>query len=161
MTELEFYEQHSQNLKDERYIIHPMALKYRKKDYPEIGFQMTPMIDMVFLLLVFFMCASTLAQADRAIDVNLPLSAESEMPDELMTRTVVSVDAQGQLYMGSKSISKGEFKEYLRAVLAKQPDITVQIRSDEATPYAAIKDVLKICAELGAYDIIYSTYQAS
>lgn len=41
---------------------------------------MTPMIDMVFLLLVFFMTVSTLAQAERAKEVDLPESAESDVP---------------------------------------------------------------------------------
>ena len=44
---------------------------------------MTPMIDMVFLLLVFFMTVSTLAQADRQVELELPESASSDVPNDL------------------------------------------------------------------------------
>ncbi|HBR92976.1 MAG TPA: biopolymer transporter ExbD, partial [Opitutae bacterium] len=52
----------------------------RSSQSPEEDFPMTPMIDMVFLLLVFFMTVSTLAQADRAKKLDLPESAQSDVP---------------------------------------------------------------------------------
>ena len=65
---------------------------------------MTPMIDMVFLLLVFFMTVSTLAQADRAKKLDLPPSAQSDVPEaeDLADRGTLSLDADGTIYLGVK-----------------------------------------------------------
>lgn len=122
---------------------------------------MTPMIDMVFLLLVFFMTVSTLAQADRAKKLDLPESAQSEVPTaaNLPKRGTISLDAQGLIYLGMEAVSLEDMQSTLKTSLAAQPDLRIHLRADQATSYADIKKVLKACAEVGAYEVIYATYQ--
>ncbi len=120
---------------------------------------MAPMIDMVFLLLVFFMCVSTLAQADKAKPVTLPESIESDVAEDLSDRGVVTVDASGQAYLGERAVSKDEIKATLKSSLEQNPRLKVTVRADQATAYKDIKDVLKICSEAGAYEVIYATHQ--
>ncbi|WP_309387589.1 ExbD/TolR family protein [Cerasicoccus frondis] len=136
-----------------------MALKLHRSERPEEEFQMAPMIDMVFLLLVFFMCVSTLAQADKAKPVTLPESIESDVAEDLSDRGVVTVDASGQAYLGERAVSKDEIKATLKSSLEQNPRLKVTVRADQATAYKDIKDVLKICSEAGAYEVIYATHQ--
>jgi biopolymer transport protein ExbD len=68
-----------------------LAMKRKTRNYPEEGFQMAPMIDMVFLLLVFFMCVSSMAQADKAIPLELPESEASKVPKDLSDRGTLSM----------------------------------------------------------------------
>jgi biopolymer transport protein ExbD len=133
----------------------------RSSQSPEEDFPMTPMIDMVFLLLVFFMTVSTLAQADRSKKLDLPQSAQSDVPDadNLPNRGSISIDAAGVIYLGMEAVSLEDMQATMKASLEANPELRINLRADQATPYAEIKQVLKACAEVGAYEVIYATYQ--
>ncbi|MFP4351206.1 MAG: ExbD/TolR family protein [Puniceicoccaceae bacterium] len=136
-----------------------MARARRKQPEPE-EFQMAPMIDMVFLLLVFFMTVSNLAQAQKRVKLDLPESRQADVPEDLSDRTAVSVKPDGSLFWGATEISIEALGARLETLLADEPDLRVQVRADQATPFAEVRKVLKACAEAGAYDVIYSTYQS-
>lgn len=121
---------------------------------------MTPMIDMVFLLLVFFMTVSTLAQADRQVELELPESASSDVPNDLSDRGTISIDTTGQIYMGSIPQTLQNMQRLLKASMAENPDLRIHLRADHTTEYQHIKKVLRACAEVGAYEVIYATYQS-
>lgn len=118
------------------------------------------MIDMVFLLLVFFMTVSTLAQSEKQVELELAESSESDIPEDLSDRGTISLDADGAIYLGAQSQSLPQMQSHIKRALAAQPELRIQVRADAATPYAAIKKVLRACAEVGAYEVIYATYQA-
>ena len=121
---------------------------------------MTPMIDMVFLLLVFFMTVSTLAQVDRRFELDLPESVSSEVPVDLAGRGTISLDAEGRIYLGAEVHSLGLMQSAIQGALRDRPDLRIHVRADRATPYLAIKKVLRACADVGAHEVIYATYQA-
>ena len=132
----------------------------RIKSPPEEDFPMTPMIDMVFLLLVFFMTVSTLAQADRRVKLDLPESASSDVPEDLADRGTISLDAEGQIYLGAQLQTLEAMQEAIKTSLSENPELRIHVRADRATPYHDIKQVLRSCAEVGAYEVIYATYQS-
>ena len=104
---------------------------------------MAPMIDMVFLLLVFFMCVSTLVQAERGIELELAESLESEVPVELSPRSSVSVDANGQPHIGKQVVSLTRLKAHLKSLMQAEPSLVIQVRADQQTRYQELKKVLK------------------
>jgi len=120
---------------------------------------MAPMIDMVFLLLVFFMCVSSMADADKSVTLDLPVSDESRVPDDLSDRGTVSVDAKGTVYLGEKPVDQETMKKALRELVKRKPDCRIVVRADKRTEYRYIRDVLKDCAEVGAYEIVYATFE--
>jgi biopolymer transport protein ExbD len=124
-------------------------------------FQMAPMIDMVFLLLVFFMTVSTLAQAQQRVELDLPESEEAKVPEDLANRTPVSIQRDGTLYWGAQPVPREELVERLAGLLAAEPDLRVQVRADHDTPFEHVRTALQACAEAGAYDVLYSTYEAN
>ena len=121
---------------------------------------MTPMIDMVFLLLVFFMTVSTLAQADRRVKLDLPESSQSDVPEDLSDRGTISLDAEGAIYLGAQVRSLDEMQSAIQESLELNPDLRIHVRADQTTAYSDIKKVLRACAEVGAYEVIYATYQS-
>lgn len=120
---------------------------------------MAPMIDMVFLLLVFFMCVSSLAQADKRTPVELPESIESKVPEDLKDRAIVTVQAGGNVFIGGEATDLPDLGRRLRTSLAENPRLRLQVRADRTATFAEIKTVLRSCAEAGAYEIIYATHQ--
>ena len=136
-------------------------VKRKKRPQHEEEFQMAPMIDMVFLLLVFFMCVSTLAKAEKAVELDLPESDASEVPDDVSDRGIVSVKTDGSLYMGTEQVTLDVIKSRIGAEIKKNAELQITVRADETTPFGEIKKVLKACAEIGAYEVIYATFESS
>ncbi|MGE9294546.1 MAG: ExbD/TolR family protein [Puniceicoccales bacterium] len=133
----------------------------RKREHPEADFQMAPMIDMVFLLLVFFLFAGTLARADKPREVDLPESAQSEVPDSTAHRAIVSVEADGTVYLGAEKVTLAQLSSRLMRALSAQPQLAVDVRADRTTPYGKIRPVLNACAEAGVSEVIYATVQTN
>ncbi|TVR49555.1 MAG: biopolymer transporter ExbD [Puniceicoccaceae bacterium] len=127
---------------------------------PEGAFAMAPMIDMVFLLLVFFMCVSTLSQAGRLVEVELPESATSVVPDEFGERVMVSLTAEGEIWLGAAPVeSPARLTELLRELAAASPRLRLHLRADRELEFRRIREVLQAGAEAGIADIIYATHQ--
>ena len=121
---------------------------------------MAPMIDMVFLLLVFFMTVASVAKSQRQIELELPESEESTVPEDASGRGILSVDAEGTFFIGDQARSLEQVKAAIRARLQAEPELRVQVRADQATEYEHVRKLLKAAAEAGAYKIIYATYEA-
>ena len=66
-------------------------MKLRRNSDVELGVDMTPMIDCVFLLLIFFMCAATMSKVDLIPEVRLPVAPKSAVPEDLRGRGVVNI----------------------------------------------------------------------
>jgi biopolymer transport protein ExbD len=135
-------------------------MRIRRRELSGEDFQMAPMIDMVFLLLVFFMCVSSLSQADKRTPVALPESVESKVPEDLQNRAMVTVQSGGAIHVGGEATDLAGLGRRLRDALAKNPRLRLQLRADARLTFAEIKKVLRACAEAGAYEIIYATHQS-
>ena len=117
---------------------------------------------MVFLLLVFFMTVSTLAKADRSIEVDLAESSTSEVPevDALDERFTVTLTESGGLYIGERSTPHDILAERLLSLKQERGFSQLNIRADGKTPYSAIDQVLTIASEAGIAEVVYATFQA-
>jgi biopolymer transport protein ExbD len=134
--------------------------KLRRRHQEPEEFQMAPMIDMVFLLLVFFMTVASVAKSQRTVELDLPESEESEIPEDASGRGILSVDAEGLYYIGDQPRSLEAIKESISARIRQDPELQIQVRADRTTEYAAVQKLLKAAAESGAYEIIYATFEA-
>ena len=132
-----------------------MKLKLPKKDDVEID--MAPMIDMVFLLLIFFMVASVVVT--EKIDISLPESQAAKVPEDIKGRVVLSVDANAQIYFGMVPVTIDELKEIISAELDLDPNLRLMIRADERVEYKTSKEIMIACGEVGATDLIYATFE--
>lgn len=121
--------------------------------------QMAPMIDMVFLLLVFFMCVSSISQAGLRVEVDLAESEKSEVPDDLSNRVAVSVNADKQVFLNAEMIDEMELKEALSRIASESAETKLIIRADESVPYVEIKGIMSSAAAVGIVEIVYATHQ--
>lgn len=121
---------------------------------------MAPMIDMVFLLLVFFMCVSTLAIAEKSRPVELAESRESKVPEDLSDRVTISVEADGTVFVGMDPATFDALRDRLQARLSDRGNVKVHVRADQRVPYGEIKKALRLCAEAGASEVVYATHQS-
>lgn len=119
---------------------------------------MAPMIDLVFLLLIFFMVASVVTELDKA-PVEIPKSEHAKVPEDTKGRMMLSIDANGQIYDGLTPVSINELKPRMVEELDMNPDLRILIRADRRVEYKTCKDLMIACGEIGATDLIYATFE--
>ena len=133
-------------------------MKIELLDQEEPAFQMAPMIDMVFLLLVFFMCASQMSQKQN-IPMEIPTASRAVVPKERPNRWIVNITAKGAVHSGGNDEAKLEdLATQVKARLAAVPSLQVYIRADAACEHRHVKKVMNRLAEVGIDSYIFGVY---
>jgi biopolymer transport protein ExbD len=114
---------------------------------------LTPMIDVVFLLMIFFLVASRLEEDDRAIDVVLPQAAAAKPLTSRPRDFLVAIDRDGRLYAGARPVSAEELLVLLRQSVADNPlRPQVTVRADENVAHKHVVTVMDACVRAGIDD---------
>ena len=116
-----------------------MDFKTRNKITP--NFNMSSMTDVVFLLLIFFMIASTLAKNLNTIDVKLP---QAKGKSENRENISVSIDSKNRFYIDGQFVSKKNIKDELITKLSKSNKRVIILRSDSRVPIKEIVYLMDI-----------------
>ncbi len=110
---------------------------------------MTPLIDVVFLLLIFFLVATRFAQDDRELPVQLPSAASAVPMTAEPTELVVNVDAAGQYMILGERMGLDKVESTLRRAVADNPiNQMVIIRGDRNVAFQAVVSVMDLCTKL-------------
>jgi len=125
----------------------------------DVSFQLAPMIDMTFLLLIFFMVTTKISKEQVKVDISLPIASNAVIPDDLSNRDLISLDSNGNLYIGSEPTDEASLAKYLRQRLQDYPPLRLYVRADANTPAKRIKKIMTMAAEAGAIDVIFGSYQ--
>jgi len=121
----------------------------KKKDEPGPSIEMTPIIDMVFLLLIFFLVATTYQQSERELAIALP-EAEAAGPISTMLREIIiNVDSEGAIIVGGQTMTLEELRTLVADAVRVNPDQKVSVRGDKDLAYGVIARVLDICKAAG------------
>ena len=126
----------------------------------EVGFNMTPMIDVVFLLIIFFLVSSHLAKQEAQMDIDLP-NAESGLESEPSTnpRIVINGTRSGQLLISGRRVSEAQVEDRLAELVTNNgANIVVRIRSDRQIPFLQVRPVMLACAKMGLRNVSISVY---
>jgi len=136
------------------------AIHRRKRTEEDVGFQLAPMIDMTFLLLVFFMVTSTITNQQVRQDVVPPEAPSAVMPENQANRLVINIDRDGGFWFDSVRFEGGALAGVIEQRLGVNPQMRIYVRADRGVEVARIKEVMRLAAEAGAGDIIFATYRS-
>jgi biopolymer transport protein ExbD len=124
---------------------------------------MAPMIDMVFLLLIFFMVASHLTALER-VPVSLPVADQSKVPEEAGGRQMitVAVEENGRVayYMNLQKMDIKTLSDEISRQKKSDESVRIYLRADRQVRHRYIKAVMDACAEAGIADIIFGTFES-
>jgi len=115
--------------------------------------QLAPIIDVVFLLLIFFLVASTMKRPDYLIDIDLPEAGGAVEAGADYDPLVIVIDREGEVYLEDEALTQAEFKRRLRVLAAADPERRVRIDGDATTDFAHVVRVLDLCQFEGLDDI--------
>ena len=117
------------------------------------GLELTPMIDVVFLLMIFFLVASKLDEADRSIDVVLPQAAAAKPLTSQPREFIVNIDRAGNYFAGARPVGLDELQQLLRQSATDNPARqTVIVRADEQTLHKFVVAAMDACVQAGIED---------
>lgn len=119
--------------------------------------QMAPLIDIVFLLLVFFMSASIFYQLETEINITVPtaetVSETKRSPGEI----IINVRKDGTIVVNQRELTRRELKEMLERISKLYAGQPVIIRADRETYHENVVGVLDICAAADIWNISFAT----
>ena len=135
-----------------------MRMRQREQDKAEV--MMGPMIDAVFLLLIFFLVATMLKKEKRDIDITPPesRSAVRLLPDD--DTLVLGVDNAGDFFWQGVPLTLNELHHRLREVAVVDRDRRIRLDADHQTPFVYVVQVLDLAQFNGMTNVGIRTYDS-
>jgi len=133
-----------------------MDLRPRKKLYPDLN--LTPLIDVVFLLLIFFMVSTTF-ERESQLTVELPQASSQEHPEEPPEYLDITVDREGRFYVNQQEVVNTQIATLMSAIeraAGNSRDLPLIINADAMTPHQAVITVLDAASQLGFLRITFA-----
>lgn len=121
-----------------------------------IQFQLAPMIDVVFLLLCFFITSTIYAQWETEVDIQLPAAETGHTPQRRLGEVVINVHPDGRTVVNQRELSSEELAGFLQTI-AEGDAFSIIIRGDENTPYREIVRVMDLCRQADIFAIRFAT----
>ncbi len=143
-----------------------MAIRLKKKPAASAMFQIAPMIDVVFLLLIYFMVGTTLQKQEADISFTLPGVAETDEPVDFPDEQVIEIRADGQVVVNDTTYDTpaterliqlaGMLTRFRQASEASKSTVAVTIAPDPTTPHQRIVRVMDACAAAGITQVNFA-----
>lgn len=122
-----------------------------------VGANMTPMIDVVFLLIIFFLVSSHLARQESRMPLELPEAESSAAADLQRQALTVNIDADSDLIVGGNRLRESELTAVMAEHLQRRgKQAAIRIRTHRFATYRSVQPVLRAAAKLGIVDVSLS-----
>lgn len=133
-----------------------MRLRHRVEP-ASIAFQIAPMVDILLVLLCFFLVTWTMARKENELDVRVPAAQAGQESNPVVNQTVLNVKADGSVYWDRKLVPMDALLTRLKSLAALFPDYAIILRGDVKTDYQHIVEVLDTCRQAGIWNVAFAT----
>ena len=119
------------------------------------------MIDVVFLLIIFFLVSSHLARNESQLELELPIAVSaSDDVDQQTPRMIVNVDSEGNLFLAGRPVQSDQLKDRFIDAVEKEGDgLEVRIRGSRNVAYSAVEPIMRSCVQAGIRNVSYAVYR--
>ena len=121
------------------------------------GIQLAPLVDVLLLLLIFFLLTWNAARNENELDVKVPKASAATDKMAPIGDVVVNVKADGAVVVNRRTLTDAELTELLKGLVQLNAEQAVVIRGDETGAYKHIVDVLNICTQAGITNVAFAT----
>lgn len=119
--------------------------------------ELAPMIDVVFLLLIFFIVTWQFARFERDMDISVPAAEEAQDTDRQTGEIIVNVREDGSIILNGRTVSEPELLSKLKAISEAYPDQAVILRGASEANFQAIINVLDQIKKAGIWNVAFAT----
>jgi len=121
------------------------------------GIQIAPMVDIVFLLLIFFLVTWNFSRSETELDVKVPKAREGKETRRAVGEVIINVKSDGGVVMNRRPMSAADLQDALQKIASLYPDQAVILRGDEKTDYRHVVEVLDICRRANIWNVAFAT----
>lgn len=132
-------------------------MKFQKNTLEPAAFQMAPMIDIVFLLLTFFIITWQWSKNETELDVSVPTTAEGAEPLRVDGEKIINVLANGQVIVDKTPLSQEELFDKMQKLASLYKNQPIRLRADATTEYQHVINVISTCTKAGIWNISFAT----
>lgn len=132
-------------------------MKFSNRDPEPAAMQMAPMIDIVFLLLIFFIVTWQFTRSETEIDVAVPTASEGTTLTRPRGEIIINILADGTIRVDSATLDHPQLEQRLASIAAQFESQPVRIRGHGDVTYQKIVDVINTCQKAGIWNISFAT----
>jgi len=133
-------------------------MRTRRRAEPVVlGFQIAPMVDILLVLLCFFIVTWSFARKENELDVKIPVAQNAKETNPVLNQTVLNVKSDGTVIWNRKAVGLAALGERLKQLSGIYPDYAIIVRGDERVPFRFIAGVLDTCREAGIWNVAFAT----
>jgi biopolymer transport protein ExbD len=118
-------------------------MKFQKKSLEPASFQMAPMIDIVFLLLIFFIVTGQLSKSETELDVSVPTTAEGAEPERVQGEKIINVLIDGRVIVDRTPLTQDELFVMMKKLAELYKNQPIRLRADSKTEYQHVSFATK------------------
>lgn len=135
-----------------------MKIDGRRTAEDEPTLNLTPMIDVVFQLLIFFMVATTFLDPEKEIEIELP-EAVSGAPSDDVDEIIINIMEDGSIVLSGETVDDESLLARLKAAAQANPDLPVTIRADRLARHGRTVLVMDACSQAGLANLAVGTLE--
>jgi biopolymer transport protein ExbD len=124
-------------------------MRFRKADEEDFRPELTPLVDVVFQLIIFFMVSTVFVEFTQQMDIETP-EADGSLAQDQVKRLTIEITRDEKIFLDGKELVLEKIPEHLSGQLNAR---SVLIRADKRLPYGIVMQVMQICKSAGMTDI--------
>ncbi len=132
-------------------------MKFKSPKPPESVIQLAPMIDIVFLLLIFFLVTWQFSRSEQDSKVKVPTSSQGREEPRAISEINVNIRENGEVVINGENLTEGQLLTKLQAIVEVHQNQPVRLRGDGNITYQTLMGVIDICQQAGIWNISFAT----
>jgi len=136
-------------------------MNIRDEEAEELTLNLTPMIDVIFQLLIFFMVATTFQDPEREMDLDLPQAQSGSALETELDEIVINVKRDGSLILSGETVDRETLGRLLSSAAERDPDTPVTIRGDRLVHHEDVVSVMDACGLAGLTSLSLGTLETN
>jgi biopolymer transport protein ExbD len=123
------------------------------------GLRIAPLVDIVFLLLIFFLVATTFYEAEKDITIRLADATEGDQREKSPRIVIINVNASGVVVVNERVLNMDQLEEHLSGARNTTPELVAVVRCDKRAYHADFVKVLNLCEKIDVSQVAVATFQ--
>jgi biopolymer transport protein ExbD len=137
-------------------------MKFKRPESQPAAFQLAPMIDIVFLLLIFFIVTWQFSRDELDLKVSVPSSSDSKKQESRSFKEIiVNVREDGTTFVNGEKLSEDQLFSKLFSITRVDRDQPIRVRGDAGTDFQYVVEVMDVCTRAGIWNISFATQRAA
>lgn len=132
-------------------------MKFSDNQPPPTGFQLAPMIDVVFLLLIFFIVTYQLSDYETELEVSVPTAEEGATTTRHYLEEIINIRSDGTIVMEKQDYTLDELQAKMERLARVNKNQPIRIRGDADTRYQDVVNVIDRCRKAGIWNVSFAT----